>query len=67
MSAGMTASKVLVNLARFMGKFLLNAIVVVLEVASESKKPICGAAEAYGRRERGSITPDEFYKATNQF
>jgi hypothetical protein len=66
MGTEVSTGKALLKIARFVIKLLLLFIRVALEISSESKNPVCGAAEAHARRERGTITPDEFYKATNK-
>lgn len=67
MSTAVTIGKVLWKSTRITLKLLLTIISALLEIASDSKEPVCGAAEAHARRERGTITPDEFYKATNRY
>ena len=66
MSTELTLGKVLWNSTRITLRLLLTIISALLEIGSESKKPVCGAAEAYERQENGTITPDEFYNATNR-
>lgn len=66
MRTEMTLGKVLWNSTRITLRLLLTVISALLEIGSESKHPVCGAAEAHARRERGTITSDEFYKATNR-
>jgi len=51
------------NTAWKIGKGLLiltQAILeTALEISNQPKQPVCGVMEAYGRKERGTITEDD--------
>ena len=58
------------NVGKVLWKLVKSALVVVnaaLDVSDEmdkSRVPVCGAYEAYSRRERGEISRENFIDAT---
>ena len=58
------------NVGKVLLKLIKSALVVVnaaLDVSDEMEKnkvPVCGAYEAYSRRERGEISCEDFIDAT---
>ena len=58
------------NVGKVLLKLIKSALVVVnaaLDVSDEMEKnrvPVCGAYEAYSRRERGEISFEDFIDAT---
>lgn len=59
----MKVEKVLLKLVKS-ALVVVNAVLDVSDEAEKSRVPVCGAYEAYSRRERGEISRENFIDAT---
>ena len=59
----MNVEKVLLKLVKS-ASVVVNAVLDVSDEAEKSRVPVCGAYEAYSRRERGEISCEDFIDAT---
>ncbi|MBA2651654.1 MAG: hypothetical protein H0U73_05235 [Tatlockia sp.] len=64
MKAKLTPAQIFWKGFRLTLKVVLTLLSAVLEIASDSKKPVCGPAVARARKARGTISRAKFYKAT---
>lgn len=52
------------KIGKVLWKLFWITCTIVAEIAFAPESPVCGPAEARRRRREGTITHDEFYKAT---